>query len=168
MLATIRSLTADDHDALLALWNAAGLPCKPEGRDARSASSSNSRCRRSGTSERSRRTDWQAPRLRLTMVERAGSTASLFIPIIAGKASAPSWCTLVKAWLETCGIGIFACLIEGWNETSRQLVRANGYDLFEGVSYFTKRTRPTFEAATLTASASLAYPRDSHQGKGQA
>ena len=31
----MRRLTIDDHSAILDLWRAAGLPCKPRGRDSR-------------------------------------------------------------------------------------------------------------------------------------
>ncbi|MEA2103453.1 MAG: GNAT family N-acetyltransferase [Candidatus Cloacimonadota bacterium] len=41
--------------------------------------------------------------------------------------------------LETCGIKIFACLIEGWNENSIKLFGKSKYKNFEGIKYFTKR-----------------------------
>lgn len=45
-------------------------------------------------------------------------------------------------WLEQAGIGIFACLVEGWNKKSRQLFEKVGYKDFEGIEYYTKRKFP--------------------------
>jgi len=138
----IRRLTADDHNELLALWNAAALPCKPEGRD----------------SEESFEAQLALPQIHYLGVFDDGAMLGSALATHDGR---KGWINRVavhpahrrkgigselvhacEAWLKHCGIGIFACLIEGWNETSRELVRANGYEEFEGVTYFTKRTRP--------------------------
>lgn len=142
MSATIRPLTAYDHEALIALWNAAGLPCKPEGRDARCAfvqQLAMPQVRYMGAFEQGRLIGSALA----THDGRKGWINRVSVhPDHRRRGLGSELVRACESWLETCGIGIFACLIEGWNETSRQLVRANGYELFEGVSYFTKRTRP--------------------------
>jgi GNAT superfamily N-acetyltransferase len=139
---SLRRLAADDHAALLELWLLAGLPCKPEGRDSPA-----------------------------DFVRQLGVPQIAFLGLFEGERMVGSalathdgrkgWVNRVavhpdfrrlglgrrliaasEQWLGEQGIGIFACLIEGWNETSRELVRAAGYQPFEGVGYFTKRLRP--------------------------
>jgi len=138
---TIRPLTADDHSELLSLWYAAGLPCKPGGRD----------------SEAAFVTQLALPQIHYlgafdgeTMVGSALATHDgrkgwinrvAVHPTHQRKGLGSELIRACEAWLAECGIGIFACLIEGWNDSSRALVRAIGYEEFEGVSYFTKRTR---------------------------
>lgn len=139
---TIRPLAADDHDALLALWEASGLPNKPSGRDSRAAFEvqlalpqlrfiglfEGDKLIGSALATHDGRKGW-VNRVAVHPDHRQQGIASRLVDVC-------------EAWLESCGIEIFACLIEGWNDSSRALVRAKGYELFEGVAYFTKRRRP--------------------------
>ena len=47
-----------------------------------------------------------------------------------------------EKWLMGQGIGIFACIIEGWNRSSMDAFEAMGYREFEDARYFTKRMDP--------------------------
>lgn len=139
---TLRRLAADDHAALLELWGRAGLPCKPEGRDSRAdfvrqlavpqiaffGLFDGERLVGSALATHDGRKGW---------VNRIAVDPELRRRGLGRRLIAQS-----EQWLAEQGIEIFACLIEGWNETSRQLVRAAGYEPFEGVGYFTKRLRP--------------------------
>ena len=139
---TIRRLTVDDHAALIALWDSAGLPSKPEGRDAKDAFERQLDMPQlcffgafvddvmigSALATHDGRKGW-INRIAVHPDHRRAGLGSRLL-------------RACETWLESCGIGIFACLIEGWNDTSRALVRSNGYAHFEGVAYFTKRSRP--------------------------
>jgi N-acetylglutamate synthase len=141
-LATLRRLGAADHAALLELWSASGLPCKPHGRDSRAE---------------------YERQLELPQVAFFGlfEDGSLIGSALGSHDGRKGWVNRVavlperrrrghgqrliqacEQWLASCGIEIFACLVEGWNDVSRQTITAAGYQLFEGVSYFTKRLRP--------------------------
>jgi len=138
----IRRLTPDDHDALLALWTAAGLPHKPHGRDSRAefvrqlalpqiaffGLFDGDRMIGSSLVTHDGRKGW----INRVAVHPDHRRRGLAIRLIRES----------EAWLSSCGIGIFACLIEGHNDASRATFRAAGYELFEGVSYFTRRVRP--------------------------
>lgn len=138
----LRRLGRDDHDALMALWDAAGLPAKPEGRDSRGE---------------------YVRQLALPQVAFFGlfDGAKLVGSVLATHDGRKGWVnhlavrashrrrglgrTLVRAceqWLDAEGIRIFACLVEAGSDASRALFGTLGYALFEGVTYHTKRLDP--------------------------
>ena len=47
-----------------------------------------------------------------------------------------------EQWLTEQGIGIFACLIEDYNDESFDAFKKMGYIPFEGMRYLTKRMNP--------------------------
>lgn len=135
----LRQLTVNDHTALLALWNDAGLPCKPQGRDSVAEFErqlllpqiaffglfEGDRMVGSALATHDGRKGW-VNRVAVHPDHRRRGLATRLIHAC-------------EQWLASCGIGVFACLVEGWNEDSRATVAAAGYERFEGVSYFTKR-----------------------------
>ncbi len=138
----LRRLNAGDYGALVELWTAAGLPYKPHGRDSRSAFEHQltlpqiaffglfDHDRIIGTSlvTHDGRKGW----INRVAVHPDYRRRGLAIRLIRES----------EQWLVSCGIGIFACLIEGYNDTSRATFKAAGYELFEGVTYFTRRVDP--------------------------
>lgn len=138
----LRRLKPDDYLALLELWTAAGLPYKPHGRDSRAAFERQLALpqiaflglfdgdRMIGTSlvTHDGRKGW----INRVAVHPDYRRRGLAVRLIRAS----------EEWLASCGIGIFACLIEGYNDPSRATFQAAGYELFEGVAYFTRRVDP--------------------------
>jgi GNAT superfamily N-acetyltransferase len=131
-----------DYDALLRLWEAAGLPCKPRGRDSR---------------------EQYLRQLSLGMLAFLGlfDDRRLVGVILVTNDGRKGWLNrlavapshrrrglgrrLIAAaedWLRERGIRIFACQVEGYNDVSRVVFRRCGYQLFEDIEYYTKRPGP--------------------------
>src|SRR5512133_1139802 len=113
----LRRLVADDHAALLELWGLAGLPCKPEGRDSRADF-----VRQLGVPQIAFLGLFEGDR----MVGSALATHDGRKGWVNRVAVRPDFRRLglgrrliaaSEQWLGAQGIEIFACLIEGWNET---------------------------------------------------
>jgi ribosomal protein S18 acetylase RimI-like enzyme len=135
----IRELREEDYAALVALWREVGLPYRPQGRDGREAIA------------RQLEED--------TAVYLAAEVAGTVVGAVLGShdgrkgwinrlAVLPDYSRRnvgamlvaeVERHLAARGIGIFACLVEDWNEGSKAFFEKVGYKLFRGVSYFTKR-----------------------------
>jgi ribosomal protein S18 acetylase RimI-like enzyme len=135
----IRELREEDYAALVALWREVGLPYRPQGRDGREAIA------------RQLAED--------TAVYLAAEVAGTVVGAVLGShdgrkgwinrlAVLPDYSRRnvgamlvaeVERHLAARGIGIFACLVEDWNEGSKAFFEKVGYKLFRGVSYFTKR-----------------------------
>jgi ribosomal protein S18 acetylase RimI-like enzyme len=138
----VRRLESVDYDRLIALWNRAGLEYKPHGRDSRSA--------------------FQR-QLELGMLEYLG----LFVDgqlrgcVLVSHDGRKGWINRLavdpdhrrrglarrliaeaEGWLTERGIGIFACLVEGWNRGALEAFKACGYETYRGVVYLTKREHP--------------------------
>ena len=64
------------------------------------------------------------------------------IPEFRNKGIASKMIAYAEAWLEGEGIGIFACMIEGYNHESFEVFQKLGYIPFEGMHYLTKRKFP--------------------------
>ncbi|NOX85251.1 MAG: hypothetical protein GXO86_04695, partial [Chlorobi bacterium] len=47
-----------------------------------------------------------------------------------------------EKWLDEQGIGIYACMIEDYNDESFEAFKKMGYIPFEGMRYLTKRKFP--------------------------
>ncbi len=139
---SIRRLTMDDYEGLLALWQAADLPSRPKGRDSRQEI---------------------ARQLELSSsiylgVEHQGQLVAAVLGTHDGRkgwinrlAVHPRYrrrgigrrlVAAVEERLDQQGIRIVACLIEGWNELSVDVFKALGYEPFAGVQYLTKRESP--------------------------
>lgn len=136
---SIRELREEDYGALVALWREGGLPYRPQGRDGREALA------------RQLKED--------TAVYLVAEAGGAFVGAVLGSHDGrKGWINRlvvhpdhsrrnvgamlvadVERRLAARGIGIFACLVEDWNEGSKVFFEKIGYKLFRGVSYFTKR-----------------------------
>jgi ribosomal protein S18 acetylase RimI-like enzyme len=139
--AVIRDFRAGDYDALLALWDFAGLPYRPKGRDARA--------------EIERQA--HEPTAIYLVAEADGEIVGAVLGTHDGRrgwinrlAVLPEYrrrnvgATLVaevERRLAVEGIEIFACLIEEGNDGSKAFFDELGYERFGGISYYTKRKR---------------------------
>jgi ribosomal protein S18 acetylase RimI-like enzyme len=138
----IRPLAAEDYDALVALWQAAGLPYKPRGRDRREriaaeiqgpcsvflAAESEGRLVGAVLGTHDGRKGW-INRLAVLPERRGAGIARALIDAL-------------EARLAERGIDIVACLVEDWNEGSQRCFERLGYRPFEGITYLTKRRVP--------------------------
>jgi ribosomal protein S18 acetylase RimI-like enzyme len=138
----IRRLTAEDYDRLIELWTECRLPVKPEGRDSRAeivrqlglpyvnfiAAESDGRVVGTVVASHDGRKGW---------VNRLAVD-----PAFRGRGLGRRLVREAEEWLEAQGLGIFACLIEDWNELSMELFQKLGYVKEGEIIYFTKRRFP--------------------------
>ena len=136
---TIRELRADDYDALVALWEAGGLPYRPRGRDAR---------------ERIEREIGGACSIFLG----ADVDGSLVGAVLGTHDGRKGWINrlvvdpayrrlglgkrlvdAVEERLERIGIEIVTCLIESWNEGSMAFFERIGFLPHDECTYYSKR-----------------------------
>ena len=140
----IRDYHHDDYDVVTALWQSLDLPIKRNGRDRRD------------------RIDRQieAGGVFLLVAEQDGEIIGTLMGShdcrkgwINRLAVAPAFqrapigvavrlLELAEQRFQSLGIEIFACLIEGHNQTSMHFFRRLGYSYFEGMAYYSKRLRP--------------------------
>lgn len=138
----IRELTIDDYDALCALWEEAGLPFRPNGRDQRDriAREIEGPCSVFLIAEDERdlvgailgthdgRKGW-INRLSISPRYRRQGIASVLVAAVEERLSAR-------------GIEIFAGQIEDWNEASMIFFEGRGYTRHDDIIYYTKRKNP--------------------------
>ncbi len=139
---TIRELRPEDYDALIALWEAAGLPYKPKGRDSRGDI----------THQLEFPTAiYLVAELDGTMVGsvlgthngRKGFINRLAVdPAYRGRGIARPLVAEVERRLENQGIEIVAALIEDWNEVSMKVFEHLGYVKHPDIFYYSKRKHP--------------------------
>lgn len=136
----IRKMNIADYDELITLWNEAGLPYRPRGRD-----------RKNKISE-----ELKNPATNILLMEyehniigsifathdgRKGWINRLVItPEFRNKGLAQKLITGAENMLKQQGIEIIACLIENWNKQSMKLFQKTGYKKHTDIIYFTKRT----------------------------
>ena len=139
---SLRPLTIDDYDALRDLWEEAGLPCRPNGRDTREniASQMRSNCSIYLVAEEDGR---MVGAVLGTHDGRKGWINRLAVaPDQRRRGIAAMLVRAVEERLLERGIEIFACQIEDWNETSMTVFDRLGYTRHDDIIYFTKRLRP--------------------------
>lgn len=136
---SIRELTVNDYDALVALWKEAGLPYRPNGRDQqeRIAREVAGPCSIFLVAEIERcivgsvlgthdgRKGW-INRLAVSLAHRREGIATALV-------------AAVEERLAEMGIEIIACLIEDWNNDSKVVFEHLGYRYYPDVHYYTKR-----------------------------
>ena len=139
---TIRAMRPEDLDAVAALWLDAGLPYKPAGRDAREEL-----LRQMGE-----------PTACYLVAEYDGDVVGTVLGTYDGR---KGWINRVavdrrlrrrgvarllvgevEKRFAALGLGIFACLIEDWNEVSARTFGRLGYECVDEIKYFVKRLRP--------------------------
>ncbi len=132
----------EDYDDVIALWEAAGLPYKPRGRDSRSAIEQQLR--------------W--PTAIYLVAELEGRIVGSVLGTHDGR---KGWINrvavhpdhrrkgiarrLVEAVEKRClelGIEIFAALIEDWNDVSMKVFARLGYTKHDDIFYYSKRLDP--------------------------
>ncbi len=139
---TIRELTMDDYAALCTLWETAGLPYKPAGRDRQ---------------EKIAR-EIEGPCSVFLAAEEDGK----FVGVVLGthdgrkgwinrlavlpghrrKGIATALVNAAEKRFAALGIGIFTCMIEDWNESSLVFFDRLGYVRHDDIIYFSKRLDP--------------------------
>ena len=131
-----------DYDQLITIWEKAGLPYKPHGRDSREKIEAEVRrdCNlflfaKSGEDyigavlvTHDGRKGWINRVAVLPDFQKMGIGKKL---VVAG-----------ESWLENQGIDMFACQIESYNSESLEAFQKMGYIPFEGMHYLTKRKYP--------------------------
>ncbi len=138
----IRQLSMDDYDDLIRLWQEAGLPSRPHGRDSREAIA---RQTEGGTSL-------------FLGAEEGGKLVGAVLGTHDGRkgwinrlAVHPSHrrrgidralVHAAEARLEAMGIEVIGSLIEDWNEESMTFFARLGYVAHKDIAYFSKRRSP--------------------------
>jgi len=136
---TVVHLTADDYEAVRAIWEAAGLPVKPGGRDSREQF------------VRQMAGDLQA----VIGVKQGGELVGVVLTTHDGrkgwinrlavrpehrrKGIARQLIDEAERTLRAQGMQIIAALIEDGNAASLELFEQAGYSDFRGIHYLTKR-----------------------------
>ena len=138
----VRELTINDYDALCALWEEAGLPFRPNGRDQR---------------ERIAR-EIEGPCSVFLIAEDEGELVGAILGTHDGRKGwinrlavsprhrrqgiASELVAAVEERLSARGIEIFAGQIEDWNESSMIFFERLGYTQHDDIIYYTKRKNP--------------------------
>ncbi|MBN1287238.1 MAG: GNAT family N-acetyltransferase [Anaerolineae bacterium] len=140
--AVTRYLTAEDYDAIVALWQAAGLSTRPNGRDSRAAF------------EAQMARDVQT----VVGLEAEGRLVGVAVATHDGR---KGWINRLavhpdcrrrgyarqliaaseRVLKEKHGVAVVGVLIEDWNEASLALFRQAGYVLHDDIHYLSKRDR---------------------------
>lgn len=138
----IREFALSDYDLLIDLWLQAELPFKPNGRD--SKSNMEAELKRGCASILIAEKDKQAiGTVFATHDGRKGWINRLaVIPEFRKQGIGRTLVEKAEQILTEKGIGIIACLIEEYNQTSFETFQKLGYVKFEGTHYLTKRSQP--------------------------
>ena len=138
----IRDLEATDYNALVALWEAAGLPYRPRGRDARDriAREIEGSCSVFLAAEEG---DELVGAVLGTHDGRKGWINRLAVlPEHRGRGIGRALTDAVERRLREIGIEIVTCLIEDWNEDSMAFFERLGYLPHREICYYSKRRSP--------------------------
>ena len=138
----ITSYKQDDYDILINLWETAGLPYKPLGRDSRESIEKEVKnsCSRFLFAQVD---DKYVGSILTTHDGRKGwINRVVVLPEYRNMGIARQLVEAGEQWLKQQGIGIFACQIEGYNDDSFEAFKKMGYIPFEGMRYLTKRMDP--------------------------
>jgi hypothetical protein len=127
-----RDLTVEDYGRLVALWEEAGLPHRPHGRDRRD---------RVARAIRESRSSYLAAMDGETLLGAVVATDDGRRGWINRLAVRPE-VAAAEARLEARGIRIISCLIERDNDASPELFAALGYACWDGIVYHAKRLGP--------------------------
>jgi ribosomal protein S18 acetylase RimI-like enzyme len=136
---TLRRLTADDYDAVIALWQKSGLPSvRPEGRDSREAFAAQIEQGQIviGLEEDHRLIGVVVA----TSDTRKGWINRLAIdPDYRRRGHGRLLNRAAEQALRELGLQIIAALIEDWNDASLALYKSEGYAVHTDIYYVSKR-----------------------------
>ena len=142
MSVEIVSYKTGDYHKLIHIWNSAGLPYKPHGRD--SEKSIEAELKRGVGKFLFAIID--KVYVAVVLVTHDGRKGWInrvaVIPEYRNRGIAKQLVNAAENWLEKEGIGIYACQIEGYNQDSFEIFKKLGYIPFEGMHYMTKRKYP--------------------------
>lgn len=138
----IREFNLSDYDTLIDLWNQAKLPYKPKGRDAKG--NINEELKKGCASILiAEQNNIAIGTVFATHDGRKGWINRLaVVPEFRKKGIGKLLVEKAEKILNDKGIGIIACLIEEYNQTSFETFQKLGYVKFEGIHYLTKRSHP--------------------------
>ncbi len=138
----MRKLTAKDYDALIRLWNDAGLPYKPQGRDKRE--DIENQLKQPNTLYLIAEVDNVIVGSILgTHDSRKGWINRLAVsPSHRRKGLAKRLVKEVENRFSELGIDIMACMVEDWNTMSLEVFERLGYTRHPDIIYFSKRKNP--------------------------
>ncbi|HPR17814.1 MAG TPA: GNAT family N-acetyltransferase [Candidatus Cloacimonadota bacterium] len=133
------AMQPQDYDSLIELWQAAGLPYRPQGRDSREKLL----------------TELQNPQERFILAYAENRLAGTILvshdgrkgwlnrlavhPDFRHQGLAARLIEQAEQFLAQAGITVYACLIEDWNEPSMQLFSRQGYTRHDDIIYFVKK-----------------------------
>ncbi len=138
----IVKFSIDDYDSMIKVWELAGLPSKPLGRDSRDSIST--------------QMDNDPGMFRCCMMDGQmvgvviGSTDGrrgyinrlAVVPKHRNKGIAKALLDSIEEYLDSLGLGIITVLIEDESEGSMKLFKARGYHFHEDIHYLSKRESP--------------------------
>ncbi len=138
----IRRFRPADHERIIELWNEGRLPVRPGGRDNRAEIE-----RQTGLDNIAFFVGEAEGRIIATVVAshdgRKGWINRLAVDAAwRGRGVGRRMVEEAEAWFRSCGLGIFACLIEDWNDVSMQVFERLGYIRHTDIHYFSKRRDP--------------------------
>ncbi len=135
-------LGADDYDAVMDLWTAAGLPTRPEGRDSRAQFAAQCAAD-TQTAIGVRAGDRLVGVVLATHDGRKGWINRLAVhPQFRRQGLRRALIAEAERVLHEQGLRIIAALIEDGNEASLALFERAGYVDYQGLHYVTKRDGP--------------------------
>jgi ribosomal protein S18 acetylase RimI-like enzyme len=139
---TIRPFRIEDYDAVIALWKSARLPCRPDGRDARSRIAQEL----SGSNAVFLVAEYQGKLIGSVFATHDGRKGWInrlaVAPSFRRRGIAGRLVWEAERGLHRAGIEMVACLIEDWNADSKRFFENIGYQRFDRISYFTKKKHP--------------------------
>jgi GNAT superfamily N-acetyltransferase len=133
-----------DYDKLVEIWESAGLSYKPSGRDSRERIEQETGldCNRFLFA---RQEEMLVGTILVTHDGRKGWINRVAVlPEFRGRGIARMLVKYAEEWLDSEGIGIYACQVEPGNPGSLEVFKRLDYIPFEGMHYLTKRKFPEF------------------------
>jgi N-acetylglutamate synthase len=138
----IRDFKLSDYSTLIQLWEEAKLPYKPKGRDALESIAEELK-RGCASILIAEQNQVAIGTVFATHDGRKGWINRLAVaPAIRKKGVGRMLVEKAEKILNDKGIGIIACLIEEYNNSSFETFQKLGYVKFEGIHYLTKRSHP--------------------------
>jgi len=138
----IISYKTGDYQKLIDIWDTAGLPYKPYGRDSEKSIEKELK-RGVGKFLFALVEDIYTGVVLVTHDGRKGWINRVAVlPEYRHKGIAKLLVDAAEKWLDDQGIGIYACQIEDYNKDSLEVFKKFGYIPFKGIHYLTKRKYP--------------------------